>query len=74
VRLSDGFSGLNPKDPFKGATLRLWDPFVRPANSMQWSFANEYQLPSRSVLTLWYVGQHGTHLMVPEPYLQKFIV
>ena len=74
VRLSDGFSDLNPKDPFKGATLRLWDPFVRPANSMQWSFANEYQLPSRAVLTLWYVGQHGTHLMVPEPYLQKLIV
>lgn len=74
VRLSDGFTGLNPKDPFKGATLRLWDPNVRPANSMQWSFANEYQLPGRSVLTLWYVGQHGTHLMVPEPYLQKVLV
>ncbi|MFN7921422.1 MAG: carboxypeptidase regulatory-like domain-containing protein [Bryobacteraceae bacterium] len=74
VRLSDGFGGLNPKDPFKGATLRLWDPFVRPANSMQWSFATEYQLPARSVLTLWYVGQHGTHLMVPQPYLQKLIV
>jgi hypothetical protein len=74
VRLSDGFSALNPKDPFKGATVRLWDPFVRPANSMQWSFANEYQLPWRSVLTLWYVGQHGTHLMVPVPYLQKMIV
>ena len=41
---------------------------------MQWSFASEYQLPSRAVLTLWYVGQHGTHLMVPEPYLQKLIV
>ncbi len=74
VRLSDGFSGLNPKDPFKGATIRLWDPFVRPANSMQWSFATEYQTPMRSVLTLWYVGQHGTHLMAPEPYLQKILV
>ncbi len=74
TRLSDGFSGLNPKDPFKGATLRVWDPFVRPANSQQWSFATELQLPQRNVLTLWYVGQHGTHLMVPEPYLQKLIV
>jgi hypothetical protein len=74
VSLSDGFSALNPKDPFKGATIRLWDPFVRPANSMQWSFATEFQMPMRSVLTLWYVGQHGTHLMVPEPYLQKMIV
>ena len=74
VRLSDGFSGLNAKDPFKGATLRVWDPFVRPASSQQWSFATELQLPKSSVLTLWYVGQHGTHLMVPEPYLQKLIV
>src|SRR5215472_6323287 len=74
VRLSDGFSGLNPKDPFAGATIRLWDPLVRPANSMQWSFATEFQMPMRSVLTLWYVGQHGTHLMVPEPYLQKILV
>jgi hypothetical protein len=72
--LSDGLSGLNPKDPFAGATLRVWDPFVRPAISQQWSFATEYQLPKGNVLTLWYVGQHNTHLMVPEPYLQKMIV
>ena len=74
TRLVDGLAGLNPKDPFTGATLRLWDPFVRPAISQQWSFATEYQLPKSNVLTLWYVGQHGTHLMVPMPYLQKQIV
>jgi len=74
TRLVDGLAGLNPKDPFAGATLRLWDPFVRPAISQQWSFATEYQLPKSNVLTLWYVGQHGTHLMVPMPYLQKQIV
>ena len=28
-----GLSGLNPKDPFTGATLRVWDPFVRPQMS-----------------------------------------
>lgn len=33
--LSDGLSGLNPKDPFKGATLRLWDPNVRPSDVQQ---------------------------------------
>ena len=74
TRLVDGLAGLNPTDPFKGATLRLWDPFVRPAISQQWSFAIENQLPRGNVLTLWYVGQHNTHLMVPEPYLQKMIV
>jgi len=74
TRLADGLAGLNPKDPFAGATLRLWDPFVRPAISQQWSFATEFQLPASNVLTLWYVGQHGTHLMAPMPYLQKLIV
>jgi hypothetical protein len=72
-RLKDGLVGVNPKDPFVGATLRLWDPNVRPANSQQWSFAIERQLPKGNVLTLWYVGQHNTHLMVPMPYLQKQI-
>ncbi len=73
-RLSDGLAGLDPTDPFKGATLRVWDPFVRPAISQQWSFATEYQLPKGNVVTASYVGQHNTHLMVPEPYLQKMIV
>ena len=72
--LSEGFAGLNPKDPYLGATLRIWDPNVRPAISQQWSFATEYQLPKGNVLTVWYVGQHNTHLMVPEPYLQKMLV
>ncbi len=47
--LQDGLAGLNPKDPFAGATLRVWDPFVRPAISQQWSFATEYQLPKGNV-------------------------
>jgi hypothetical protein len=74
TRLADGLAGINPKDPFAGTTLRIWDPFVRPANSQQWNFAIERQLPGKTVLTLWYVGQHNTHLMVPMPYLQKMIV
>jgi hypothetical protein len=73
-RLQEGLAGINPKDPFAGATIRLWDPFVRPANSQQWSFAVESGLPKGNVLTMWYVGQHNTHLMVPMPYLQKQIV
>ena len=72
--LDQGLSGLNPKDPFKGATLRLWDPHVRPANAQQWNFSTEYQLPHNNVVTLGYVGQHGTHLMVATPYLQKQLI
>jgi hypothetical protein len=72
--LDQGLAGLNPKDPFKGATLRIWDPFVRPSNVQQWNLSTEYQLPGQTVLTLGYVGQHGTHLMVPMPYRQKQLV
>jgi hypothetical protein len=74
TRLSDGLAGLNPKDPYAGATLRLWDPFVRPAISQQWNLTTEYLLPEGNVLTVSYVGQHNTHLMVPMPYLQKQVV
>ncbi|MCC6394980.1 MAG: TonB-dependent receptor [Bryobacterales bacterium] len=72
--LDQGLSGLNPKDPYIGATIRLWDPNVRPANTQQWNFTLEYQLPSSTVWTVGYVGQHGTHLIVPMPYFQKQLV
>jgi hypothetical protein len=72
--LADGLSALNPKDPYKGANIRLWDPFVRPSEVQQWNFTTEFQLPHNNALTVGYVGQHGTHLVVPMPYFQKRIV
>ncbi len=72
--LSDGLSGLNPKDPYVGANIRLWDPFVRPSEVQQWNFTTEFQLPKNNVLTVGYVGQRGTHLIVPMAYFQKQIV
>jgi hypothetical protein len=72
--LDQGLSGLNPKDPYIGANIRLWDPFVRPSNVQQWNFTTEYQLPANTVLSVGYVGQHGTHLVVPMPYFQRRLV
>ena len=72
--LDQGLSGLNPKDPYIGANIRLWDPNVRPAEVQQWNLTLEYQLPGNNVLTVGYVGQHGTHLMVAMPYFQKQLV
>ena len=66
-----GLTALRAKDPFKGATIRLWDPNVRPAKVQQWNLTVERQLPSQMLLSVGYVGQHGTHLMVPMPYFQK---
>jgi hypothetical protein len=66
-----GFTVVSARDPFVGSNIRLWDPFVRPAHVQQWSFIVEHQLPALTVLSVGYVGQHGTHLVVPMPYFQR---
>ncbi len=71
--LDQGLYGLNPKNPYVGATIRLWDPFVRPAEDQQWNLSADIQMPDNQVLTVGYVGQHGTHLMVAMPYKQNIV-
>ncbi|MBV9181712.1 MAG: TonB-dependent receptor [Acidobacteria bacterium] len=58
-------------DPFAGALLRVWDPHVQPALTQQWNLTIQQQLFNQGTFQIGYVGQHGTHLMVPMPYLQK---
>ena len=58
-------------DPFAGALIRVWDPHVQPAVSDQWNLTGQRQLNNSTTLQVGYVGQHGTHLMVPMPYAQK---
>jgi hypothetical protein len=60
----------SPSNPLAGALIRLWDPNVRPDTVQQWNFSVEHQLPGDMLASLGYVGQHGTHLMVPMPYFQ----
>ncbi len=72
--LDKGLSALVQKDPYAGATLRIWDPKVRPAESQQWNLSMDYELPRGNVLTVGYIGQHSTHLMVPMSYNQKILV
>jgi len=74
TNLDQGLSGLNPKDPYIGANIRLWDPNVRPSEVQQWNLTLEYQLPSNNVLSVGYVGQHGTHLIAAMPFFQKQLV
>jgi Carboxypeptidase regulatory-like domain/TonB-dependent Receptor Plug Domain len=71
--LDQGLAALNPTNPYANANIRLWDPFVRPANAQQWNLALDYELPANNVLTVAYVGQHGTHLMVAMPYKQNIV-
>jgi hypothetical protein len=72
--LDQGLSILNPKNPYAGATIRLWDPNVRPAIVQQWNVTAEHEFKGNNVLTVGYVGQHGTRLMVAMPYFQNEIV
>jgi hypothetical protein len=68
---SQGLSVLSPTDPWRGINVRLWDPFVRPANTQQWNLTLERQMGWRTVGSVGYVGQKGTHLVVPMPYYQR---
>src|SRR6266567_5653112 len=58
-------------DPFAGSLVRVWDPHVQPALTQMWNLTIQQQLGNTGTFQIGYVGQHGTHLMVPTPYLQK---
>jgi Carboxypeptidase regulatory-like domain len=53
-------------NPFMGATLLAWDKTVQPAMSQQWNMTVQQEVANNTTFQLGYVGQHGTHLMVPE--------
>jgi hypothetical protein len=71
--LSQGFTpfAAGSSNPYAGATLRVWDPNVRPAVSNQWNFSIQQQFAGDTTLQVAYVGQRSTHLMVPMAYLQE---
>jgi hypothetical protein len=58
---------------FAGAQLRIWDPNVQPAVSDQWNLTAQQQFWGNTTFQLGYVGQRGTHLMVPFDYAQRVL-
>jgi hypothetical protein len=56
---------------FAHALLRVWDPNVQPALSDQWNLTIQHQFWKNSTFQIGYVGQRGTHLMVPFSYSQR---
>jgi hypothetical protein len=56
---------------YDNALIRLWDPYIRPAAVQQWNFTIQQQFDNSTTLQAGYVGQKGTHLAVPMPYLQS---
>jgi Carboxypeptidase regulatory-like domain len=55
---------------FAGSIFRLWDKNVQPAISDQWNLTIQHQFGGETTLQVAYVGQRGTHLMVPFSYGQ----
>lgn len=56
---------------YAGALLRVWDPNVQPALSDQWNLTVQRQFWGNTTFQIGYVGQRGTHLMVPFSYSQR---
>ncbi len=65
TNLSQGLILPPPGDPFYGASLRVWSPDLKPALVQQWNITIQHQFRSDLTLQAGYVGQHGTHLVVP---------
>jgi hypothetical protein len=59
---------------FAGAILDLWDPNVQPALDYQYNLAVQHQFWGNTTFQLGYVGQRGTHLMVPFSYTQGVLL
>jgi Carboxypeptidase regulatory-like domain len=71
TKLSDGLTLAPVGDPFASATLRVWAPNVRPAVAQEWNVSVQQQFNNSTTLQVAYVGQRGTHLMVPTWLLQS---
>ncbi len=56
------------------AFLRVWDPNVQPAIADQWNLTIQHQFWNDTTFQVGYVGQKGTHLMVPFDYAQRVLL
>jgi len=68
-----------PCDPpayacYAQAFLRVWDPNVQPAIADQWNLTIQHQITHDTTFQIGYVGQKGTHLMVPFDYAQRVLL
>ncbi|MGE5645243.1 MAG: carboxypeptidase regulatory-like domain-containing protein [Acidobacteriota bacterium] len=66
---SDVIEGLTFDSPLAAAASlqgRAWDLNLRPQFNNQFNFAVEYQADQATSVSVAYVGQRGTHLVVPH--------
>jgi len=53
------------------AFLRVWDPKVQPAIADEYNATVQHEFGGNTTVQVGYVGQRGTHLMVPFDYAQR---
>jgi hypothetical protein len=56
------------------AFLRVWDPNVQPAIADEYNATVQHQFGGNTTVQVGYVGQKGTHLMVPFDYAQRVLL
>ena len=54
--------------------LRVWDPKVQPAIADEYNLTVQHQFAGNTTVQVGYVGQRGTHLMVPFDYAQRLLL
>ena len=59
---------------YAGDLFRVWDPKVQPAVADEWNFTVQHQFAGNTTVQVGYVGQRGTHLMVPFDYAQRVLL
>jgi len=59
---------------YAGDLLRIWDPNVQPAIADEWNLTIQHQFGRDTTFQIGYVGQKGTHLMVPFDYAQRVLL
>ena len=59
---------------YQSAYMRIWDPKVQPAIADQWNVTVQHQFAGNATIQVGYVGQKGTHLMVPFDYAQRVLL
>jgi hypothetical protein len=66
-----GPGGAVAGDPFAGAVMFVWAPKVQPEMNQEWNLTVQSEASATTTFQIGYVGDHGTHLIVPTPYSQK---
>jgi Carboxypeptidase regulatory-like domain len=70
VQTQSGPGGAVAGDPFAGAIMYVWAPKIYPEMNQEWNLTVQSEASSTTTFQIGYVGDHGTHLIVPTPYSQ----